>query len=83
MPEIYIFIQEVFYMNIFKILGAIGAAALGAGAIIVAGKTGVGQSDKADDTTETPAADDNTTVCEDAAEEIVAEEIKEEAPAEE
>lgn len=70
-------------MNIFKILGAIGAAALGAGAIIVAGKTGVGQLDKADDTTETPAADDNTVCEETAAETVEAEEVKEEEPAEE
>lgn len=32
-------------MNILKIFGAIGAAALAAGGLIVAGRTGLGKSD--------------------------------------
>lgn len=48
-------------MNIIKIFGAIGAAALAAGGLIVAGRTGLGKSDdpvdeKAPETGDEPEA---------------------------
>ena len=71
-------------MRLGKIFGAIGAGILGAGAIVLAGRTGVGKPEEgnADDTEK--AADNNGDVlCETPAEEIAAEEIPVEAPSEE
>ena len=71
-------------MRLGKILGTIGAGLLGAGAIVLAGRTGVGKPEEgnADDTAK--AADNNDDVlCEEAPAEVEAEEVPVEAPAEE
>ena len=67
-----------------KLLGAIGAGILGAGAIVLAGRTGVGKSEE-DATDEVKTANDNDDVkCEETPEEVAAEEVQvEDAPAEE
>lgn len=45
-------------MNIFKILGGIGAGVLAAAGLVVAGRTGLGKSDEPAETTEPAAGGD-------------------------
>lgn len=69
-------------MRLIKILGTIGAGILGAGAIVLAGRTGVGKSEE-DAADEVKTADNNDDVlCEEAPAEVEAE-VPVEAPAEE
>lgn len=44
-------------MNVFKLLGALGAAALAAGGLIVAGRTGLGKSDDPVENDKAPEAE--------------------------
>ena len=71
-------------MNIGKIFGAIGAGLLGAGAIVLAGRTGVGKTEESGEPATEPAKDDATETAAEPVDEIVCEEVTaEDTPAEE
>lgn len=70
-------------MRLGKLLGAIGAGILGAGAIVLAGRTGVGKPEEGNTDDTEKAADNNGDVLCEAPAEVEAEEVPVEAPAEE
>lgn len=70
-------------MRLIKLLGTIGAGILGAGAIVLAGRTGVGKSEE-DAADEVKTAEGNgDSGAEEAPAEVEAEEVPVETPAEE
>ena len=69
-------------MSIGKIFGAIGAGLLGAAAIVVAGRTGVGKTEESEEPATEPAKDETTETTAEIAEEIAAEEVTAEESAE-